>query len=211
MSERQVGDVGTGDGPAQANQLPKDPGLWGCLAVPGVIAAIFVVGFFVQPLLGGLLYQGLALHKAPDWYDLAPQYWLFVAVGALPGLLGQVTILLSAHPTGPRSKSITWGVVGFGWTFLWVISMFGGRTTDVSIGDVSIKFGVSLSGAEFLRDAAEPAGAVLPFFVIDYLLMWWLMTRPVRLPRRAAVAGAVSVAAVVAVVLVGRAVGSTYL
>lgn len=210
MLDRQVGDVGTGDGSAQESR----PGsvvtdLRGCLAIVGVIAALFVVPTFVQPLLGGLLYRGLALHEAPDWYDLAPQYWLFVAVGVLPGLLGLVVGLLSARPDEPRavSRTSTAGMVGVGWTSLWVVTMFGGRVTDVSAGEVSIKYGVSLSGAAFLRDAAEPVGAALPFFVVGLVLTVWLVSRPVRQPWRVAAAGVL----VVAVVLVGRTSGGSYL
>lgn len=213
MSDPKVEDVETGDGSVGADRRPSPPSdLRGCLFVVGVIVAIIVVRMFVQPVLGGLLYRGLGLRDAPDWYDLAPQYWLFVALGVLPGLAGVVAALLSAQPANPRavSRVSTFGMVGVGWTLLWVLTMFGGRVTDVTAGEVSLAFGVSLTGAEFLRDTAEAAAAALPFSVVGLALSVWLMARRVRRPWRVVAAGVITAAAVVAVVLVGRSSGAAY-
>ncbi|MCP2323253.1 hypothetical protein HDA40_001760 [Hamadaea flava] len=214
MSDPQVGDVGTGDGSAPTSQRPSPPSdLRGCLGIVGMIVSIIVVPAFVQPLLGGLLYRGLGLGETPDWYDLAPQYWLFVALGALPGLVGVVVALLSAQPTNPRavSRVSAFGMVGVGWTLLWVVAMFGGRVTDVTASKVSHAFDVSLTGAEFLRDTTKAAAAALPLLIVGLVLSVLLTARQVRLPWRAAAAGVITVAAAVAVVLVGRNVGGAYL
>ncbi|MEV6966540.1 hypothetical protein AB0M47_15635 [Hamadaea sp. NPDC051192] len=175
--------------------------------------SIIVVPAFVQPLLGGLLYRGLGLDETPDWYDLAPQYWLFVALGALPGLVGVFAALLSAQPANPRavSRVSAFGMIGVGWTLLWVVTMFGGRVTDVTAGEVSLSFDVSLTGADFLRDTAKAAAAALPLLIVGLGLSVLLIARQVRLPWRATAAGVITVAAAVAVVLVGRNSGGTYL
>ncbi|MCP2328793.1 hypothetical protein HDA40_007300 [Hamadaea flava] len=54
----------------------------------------------------------------------------------------------------------------------------------MTAGEVSLAFGVSLSGAEFLRDTAEAAAAALPLFIVGLVLSAWLMARQVRLPWR---------------------------
>ncbi|MEF9908491.1 hypothetical protein [Streptomyces sp. P9-A2] len=59
-----------------------------------------------------------------------------------------------------------------------MVTMFGGRVTDVSAGEVSINSGVSLSGAEFLRDVAEPAGAALPVLAVGLALSQHLVLQP---------------------------------